>query len=88
MKKILLLLPLLALLACGAKKETPASIAKHWCELNGKAYKAEGAAREAAEKAVKDYENEIEAKYKNDEAFMKQVEQEVEKCEAASEGRN
>lgn len=77
----------LLLSACGGKKESAASIAQKWCDLNGKAYKAEGAEKEAAEAARDKYENEIEAKYKGDEAFMKEVEKEVEKCEDASEGR-
>lgn len=77
----------LLLTACGGKKETAASIAQKWCDLNGKAYKAEGAAKEAAEAAKDKFENEMEAKYKGDEAFMKEIEKEVEKCEDASEGR-
>lgn len=75
------------LAACGGKKETAASIAQKWCDLNGKAHKAEGAAKEAAEAAVEKYENEMEAKYKDDKAFMKEIENEAEKCEDASEGR-
>ena len=77
----------LLLSACGGKKETAASIAQKWCDLNGKAHKAEGAAKEAAEAAVEKFENEMEAKYKNDKAFMKEIENEAEKCEDASEGR-
>ncbi len=77
-----------AVLSCGSKKETAASIAQKWCDLNAKAYKAtDGAAKEAAEMARKKFENEIEAKYKGDEAFKKELEKEVEKCEDASEGR-
>lgn len=74
------------LFACSDKKDA-ASIAKKWCDLNGKVAKAEGDAKEAARKALNDYENEMEAKYKNDDAFMKEIEREAEKCEAASEGR-
>ncbi len=78
----------LGMAACGDKKETAASIAKQWCDLNGKAFKAaEGAEKEAAQAARKKFEDEMEAKYKDDEAFMKEVGKEVEKCEDASEGR-
>jgi esterase/lipase len=78
----------LLFVSCTGSKDTPSSIAKKWCELNGKAYKAtEGPEKEAAQTALKQYENEMEAKHKDDEAFMKQVESEVEKCEDASEGR-
>jgi len=74
--------------SCGGGKESAASIASKWCDLNGKAHKAaEGPDKVAAEAAVDKYENEMEAKYKGDDAFMKEVEKEVNKCEAASEGR-
>ena len=75
------------LVSCGGKKESAASIAQKWCELNAKAFKAEGPAKEVAEKARDKFEEEMGAKYKDNEEFMKQVEQEVEKCEYASEGR-
>jgi len=76
------------ILSCSGKKETPASVAQKWCDLNAKAFKAaDGAAKENAEKDRKDFEKKMEAKYKDDKAFMDQVEKEVEKCEDASEGR-
>jgi len=77
----------LALASCGGGKKSAASIAQKWCELNGKAHKAEGAAKVAAEAALNTFENEMEAKYKADKAFMKEIENEAEKCEAASEGK-
>lgn len=75
------------MIGCSSKKESAASIAQKWCDLNGKVYKAEGDKKEAAKKELNDYENKMEAKYKNDEAFMKEIEKETKKCEAASEGR-
>lgn len=78
------------LVACGGdkKEKTAADIAAEWCELNGKVAKAtEGAEKEAARAAIKKWENEIEAKYKDNEAFIKEIQNEAEKCEAASEGR-
>ena len=78
----------LSLASCsGGGKESAASIASKWCELNGKAHKAEDADKDAAKAAVDKYENEMEAKYKGDDAFMEQIKKEVEKCEDASEGR-
>ena len=77
----------IVLISCSSKKDTPASVAQKWCDLNGKAYRAEGAAKEAAEKARDEYESKMEAKYKNDEAFMREMGKEVEKCEDASEGK-
>ncbi len=74
--------------ACGSGKESASSIASKWCELNGKAHKAaEGAEKEAAEVYLQKFENEMEARYKDDKAFMSEIEKETEKCEDASEGR-
>lgn len=92
MKKFNLLLLLivlsLSITACGGKKESAASIAKDWCDLNSKAYKAAGGAeKEAAEKAREAFEEKMKAKYGNDKAFMDEIGKEVEKCEDASEGR-
>ena len=77
------------LIACsGGGKETAESIAKKWCDLNSKVAKAETPeAKEAAEQKRDEYEKSMEAKYKDDEEMKKNVEAEVEKCEAASEGK-
>ena len=78
----------LFLASCGGGKKSAASVAQKWCELNGKYAKAaEGAEKEAAKAAMGKWETEMEAKYKGDEAFMKEVEKEAEKCEGASEGK-
>jgi len=77
----------LAVVSCGGKKKSASSIAQEWCELNGKVAKAEGPAKEAAEAAKKKFETEMKDKYQGDEAFMKEIGKEVEKCEDASEGR-
>lgn len=71
----------------GGSTASAASIAQKWCELNGMVYKAEGDAKEAAKKTLNEFENELETKYKDDKAFMKEIENESEKCEEASEGR-
>jgi predicted outer membrane protein len=78
-----------AVLSCGSKKETAASIAQKWCDLNAKVHKAAdgGSEYEAAKMARKKFENEIDAKYKDNKVFRDEVGKEVEKCEAASEGR-
>lgn len=78
----------MAILSCGSKKETAASIAQQWCNLNAKVHKAsDESAKDAAKMARKNFEKEIEAKYKENKAFMDEVKKEAEKCEAASEGR-
>ncbi len=90
MKKIFLSLSVIVIAAsysCSPKKQTAASVAQEWCDLNAKAYKAEGAEKENAENARKKFEDDIQAKYKDDKAFMDEVGKEVEKCEDASEGR-
>lgn len=82
-----LLLAGITLFSCGSKPSAQ-SVAQKWCDLNEKAYKAsDGPEKQAAEAAREKYEDEMEAKYKKDDAFMKEVEKEVEKCEGASEGR-
>jgi hypothetical protein len=79
------------LLACSAnKKESAASIAQKWCDLNAKVHNAKtDEEKELAKEARKKFENEMDAKYdnKNNEAMKKELQKEVEKCEAASEGR-
>jgi hypothetical protein len=91
MKKTFLLpfvILFLVFASCGGGKQSAASIAKEWCDLNGKAHKAaEGAEKEAAETALKKFETDMETKYKDDKAFMEEIGKEVEKCEDASEGR-
>lgn len=76
------------LLSCSGKKETAASVARKWCDLNGKVYKAtDEAEKENAKKVRENYEKTMEAKYKDNKAFMDELKKEVEKCEAASEGK-
>ena len=81
----------ICLLACsGNKKESAASIAQKWCDLNAKVHNAKtDEEKERAKQARKKYENEMDAKYDNEqnEALKKEVQKEVEKCEDASEGR-
>lgn len=75
------------LVSCGSK-ETPATVAQKWCDLNAKVYKAaDGPEKEAAKAAREKFEKTMEEKYKSDDAFMKEVGKEVEKCEDASEGK-
>ena len=78
----------IAFLSCGSKKESAASVAQKWCDLNGKEYKAaEGAEKDAAKKKRKEFEENMKEKYNKDEAFMNEIGKEIEKCEDASEGR-
>lgn len=72
--------------ACGGK-QSASSIAQKWCDLNGKAFKAEGEAKAAAEAARDMYEKEMKEKYGKDKDFMDEIDKEIEKCEDASEGR-
>lgn len=78
----------LAIISCNGGKETPESIAKKWCELNGKVHNAaDVAAKDVAKEARRKYEKEIEEKYKDNKDFMDKVEKASEACEAESEGR-
>ena len=89
-KIILVLLSFcLFLFSCSSKKETPASIAKKWCDLNAKVHQAPDGGPEygRAKAARESFEKQMETKYGSDEAYMKKIEDEVEKCEDASEGK-
>ncbi len=99
MKKILSASAIIALFffapACSDKKskdaksfDSPAAAAQAWCDLNGKVARASNdAEKEAAKAARKKFEDDLEAKYKDDKAFMDNLEKEAEKCEDASEGK-
>jgi hypothetical protein len=78
----------IAVLSCGSKKESAASIAQKWCDLNAKVHNAtDDASKDAAKMVREKFEKEMESKYKSNEAFMKEIGKEVEKCEGASEGK-
>ena len=77
----------LLLTACGDKKESASSIARQWCDLNEKVYKADDASKASAEADRRKFEDDMNAKYKDNKAFLEEIGQEVEKCEDASEGR-
>lgn len=90
MKKLLpaVMLFTIVFTSCSEKKETAASIAREWCDLNGKVYSAkDDKEKEEASTARSKFEKEVEDKYKSNEAFMKEIETEIEKCEDASEGK-
>jgi hypothetical protein len=79
----------LVFFSCSNKGGTSAvDIARKWCDLNGKvARAADGPDKEAAKAARKEYEREMDAKYAKDSAMTRQIGDEVEKCENASEGK-
>jgi hypothetical protein len=77
-----------SLIACGDSKVSAKSAAQKWCDLNGKVARATTEEDQSkAKKARKEYETELDNKYKNDQAFLDEVKKEVEKCEDASEGK-
>lgn len=86
MKK--LLIPFCILLAsCGGGSQSAEDIAQEWCALNKKVHEAkDDAEKDQAREAREKFEEEMEEKYKNDEAFMNKVEEATEACEGESEG--
>lgn len=76
-------------ISCSSKKETPASIAKKWCELNKKMHEAAdgGPQYERAKEAFAKFREDMFKKYYKDEEFIGQVDAEILKCKDASEGR-
>ncbi len=91
MKKVLAILSVIVLFlsfnACSGKKDSAASIARKWCELSTRLQNApDGGPEYGNAKAARDkYQQEMEAKYEKDEAFMKEVKKEAEKCESEYE---
>jgi outer membrane lipopolysaccharide assembly protein LptE/RlpB len=86
MKKLLLPVCLLAVslcfTSCGGGKTSVDSIAKKWCELTVRVKNASNTAeKEVAKEKRKNYENEIEAKYKNDEAFLQKLKEATQACD-------
>lgn len=81
MKKIIIPVAFL-LAACSAKKETPEQVAEKWCKMHKEVMEAtDEKTKEKAEEAKKEYEREVEEKYKNDDAFMKTLDEKIEECE-------
>ncbi len=89
--RIILAFATFLIFSCGNKGKESASassIAQKWCDLNGKVERAESdEAKDIAKQARKAFENEMDQKYKGDEKLMKEIEDEIEKCENASEGK-
>ncbi len=87
-KSVLTLILTVLLFSCGDKKETPASIAAKWCELNAQVTKAaEEVEKTKALTVRKEFESRMETKYKEDTAMMQAIFQAVETCETTSEGK-
>lgn len=81
MKKIILPFALL-LVACSAKEETADQVSQKWCELHKEVMNAKDEKeKEKAEEAKKEYEREIESKYKDNEKFLNEVDEKTEACE-------
>ena len=87
MKKIII--PVIALLiaSCGSGKQTAEEVAKEWCELNKKVHEAKDeVSKDKAREARNKFEEEMEEKYKSDDAFLDKVEKATEECEGETEG--
>lgn len=89
MKKLVIPVSFLFIVACGGEKETPESVAQQWCDLNKKVESAKDEVeKEKAKADCKQFEESMEEKYKNDEAFMEKVEDLTEACEGESEHKD
>jgi PBP1b-binding outer membrane lipoprotein LpoB len=68
--------------SCGGGKASVDSIAKKWCELTVRVKSASNEAeKEIAKEKRKNYENELEEKYKNDKAFMEKLNEATRACD-------
>lgn len=73
------------LAACSAKKDTPDQVAEKWCKLHKAVIEATNEKEhEKAEAEKKEYEREIENRYKDDEQFLNEVDAKTEACEDES----
>lgn len=82
MKKIIYAVALLmavALTGCGG--DSPESVSKKWCGMTAEIDKAEGDARDKLVKERKEYEESVEAKHKDDDAFMEKVKELTRECD-------
>lgn len=71
----------------GSSKETPESVAEEWCSLLQKVADATSdEERDQAREAMDAFEDEMQEKYGDDEAFMEKVEPIAEACEERIEG--
>ena len=67
--------------SCGAGAETPESIAKTWCDMQKKIKSLEkGDEKTKLKQKQHDFEQKIEAKYKDDKEFMDKVEKLADAC--------
>jgi Skp family chaperone for outer membrane proteins len=84
MKKIIL--PFAILLAsCSAKQETAEQVATRWCDLHKAVINAKDEKeKDKAESDKKEYEREVESKYKDNEKFLQEVDEKTEACEEES----
>lgn len=88
-----ILFPVLVALAtiltsCKGGKDTPESVAKEWCSLLEKMANAETEEeRDKAIEAMEAFSDKMEEKYKDNEAFLEEVEPLAEECEEEIEGR-
>lgn len=72
----------------GVQDETAVSIAQQWCDLNAKVAQAtDDDAKNAAKQVRSAFEEKMQEKYKDNQAFLDEIGKEVEKCEDASEGK-
>lgn len=82
MKKMMFasaLLAMLVLTGCGS--DSPESIAKKWCDMNGKIDKAEGEERDKLIKEQREFEKSVEEKHKGEEDFMDKVKELTGACD-------
>lgn len=82
MKKIFYAMALVmavALTGCGG--DSPEAVSKKWCGMTAEIDKAEGDARDKLVTERKEFEESVEAKHKDDEAFMDKVKELTRECD-------
>ncbi len=82
MKKFIYALALLtAVTLTGCGGDSPEAVSKKWCGMTAEIDKAEGEAREKLVTERKEFEESVEAKHKDDDAFMDKVKELTRECD-------
>ena len=82
MKKFIYALALLtAVTLTGCGGDSPEAVSKKWCGMTAEIDKADGQAREKLVTERKEFEESVEAKHKDDDAFMDKVKELTRECD-------
>lgn len=87
MKNFIFVSLCLVFFSCGNSKESPEDIAGKWCELNKRIMQAEEEVEhDKLVEEIENFEKNVHDKYGNNDEFMKNLDEAMEKCQDELEG--